>query len=134
MKLILLIVCFGVLVVFVKAKNEHVILHVRDLNSQQKFEYCGVQKFRSPYEQVGLRWDGTLRRTKYLSLVDIQVDSPCIAGGYQRPPPSFVQGYDAIHFRLKNLGECEMGEVLEHVKSESTRMVIVGTDNENLVI
>lgn len=125
-------------------KGRQVLLKVRDLDNHAMYEYCGVLKHRSPFEQIGRRPDGSFRWSRYLSMLDVSHDSPkrtcadlnsVAVNNSSSEKWKIVRYFDAVHVQFEDsFRRCSVNEFIKSVKLLTTKMVILGTHLFNLVL
>lgn len=119
----------------IKTSSKNVILVVRDLNNQASYEFCAVQKYRSPFEhRPRLHSNKNSNMIKYHNMIDMSFISQKCSNLRDNLIAKFNRQLDAVHIRFDDFRECSINKIVRKVRTNSTKMVIVGTSKENLKI
>lgn len=121
----------------------NVILVVRDLDNHASHEFCAVQKFRSPFESSALsslmglpirKYQHHRHSSKYHSLLDMSANAQkCASAPFRNGFLGRRAFVDALHMRFDDFGTCSVNKIIRRVKTNATRMILLGTRDENLV-
>lgn len=119
----------------IKTSSKNVILVVRDLNNHANYEFCAVQKYRSPFEQRPRLHSNSKNSNmvKYHNMIDMSFISQKCSNLRDNLIAKFNQRLDAVHIRFDDFSECSINKIVRRVRTNTTKIIIVGTSNENLV-